>query len=53
MLLFSFKMTQKENVDSLLRLRHSRHRQTPNNLKRVKVHAIKRELPTSVLDCVM
>lgn len=28
----------------------TRHRQTPINLKRVKVHAIRRELPTSVLD---
>ena len=46
------KHTQKENVDNLLRLRHSRHRQTPYNLKRVKAHAIKRELSTSVLDCI-
>ena len=40
----------KENVDKLLRLRIPRHRQTPNHLKRVIVHAIWREPPTSVLD---
>ena len=43
------KYTQKENVDNLLRLRCSRYRQTPNVLKRVKAHAIKRELSTLVL----
>ena len=28
-----------KNVDDLLRLRHSRYRQTPNNLKRANAHA--------------
>ena len=36
-------------MDNLLRLRLLRYRQTPNVLKRVKAHAIKRELSTSVL----
>jgi len=42
-------MVQK-NVDYLLRLRLLRYRQTPSNLKRVKVHARRREPSTSVLD---
>ena len=46
----SFKYTQKENVDNLLRLRSLRHRQTPIYPKRVNVHAERRELSTSVLD---
>ena len=43
---------QKENVDNLLRLRLSRYRQTPCNLKRANAHAERRELSTSVLDYV-
>ena len=42
-------ITQKENVDNSLRLRHSRYRQTPILLKRVNAHAKRRELSTSVL----
>ena len=38
-----------KNVDILLRIRHLRHRQTPIYLKRVKAHAIKRELQLSFL----
>ena len=34
-----FRNNANKNVDSLLRLRHSRYRQTPNNLKRVNAHA--------------
>ena len=37
-------------MDNLLRLRHLRYRQTPMFLKRVKVHAIRREPSTSVLE---
>ena len=44
-----FEYIQKENVDHLLRLRHSRYRQTPYNLKRVKAHAIWRELQLQFL----
>ena len=36
-------------MDNLLRLRHLRYRQTPKLLKRVKAHAIRRELSTFVL----
>ena len=39
----------KKNVDYLLRLRLSRHRQTPFHLKRAKVHAIRRELQLQFL----
>ena len=42
-----------KNVDKLLRLRHSRHRQTPYNLKRVNAHAERRELSTSILDYII
>ena len=38
-------------MDNLLRLRFIRYRQTPCNLKRANVHAVRRELSTSVLDC--
>ena len=38
-------------MSNLLRLRYLRYRQTPNNLKRVKAHAIRREPSTFVLDC--
>ena len=34
------ELVQKENVDSLHRLRLLRYRQTPNNLKRANAHAI-------------
>ena len=44
-----FENIQKENVDNLLRLRSLRHRQTPILLKRVNVHALRRELSTSAL----
>ena len=41
-------------MDNLLRLRCSRYRQTPCNLKRVNAHAERRELSTSVLgDCYL
>ena len=50
MFLVITKLIQKENVDNLLRLRSLRHRQTPIYPKRVKAHAIRRELPTFVLD---
>ena len=40
-------------MDILLRLRNLRHRQTPCNLKRVKAHALRRELSTFVLDYVL
>ena len=36
-------------MDNLLRLRHSRYRQTPVFLKRVKAHAIQRELQLQFL----
>ena len=36
-------------MDKLLRLRHLRHRQTPIYLKRVKAHAIWRELQLQFL----
>ena len=39
-------------MDNLLRLRHSRHRQTPMFLKRVKAHAERREQFTSVLETI-
>lgn len=44
-----FEYIQKENVDNLLRLRLPRHRQTPHHLKRVKAHAIRRELQLQLL----
>ena len=43
------KRTEKENVSCLLRLRFLRYRQTPNNLKRVKAHALGREPSTLLL----
>ena len=39
---------KREQITSLTFLRY---RQTPNNLKRVKAHAIRREPSTFVLDC--
>ena len=41
--------TKIKNVDSLLRLRCPRYRQTPIVLKRANAHAERRELSTSVL----
>ena len=38
-----------KNVSKLLRLRYLRYRQTPNNLKRVKAHAERREPSTLLL----
>jgi len=38
-----------KNVSYLLRLRYSRYRQTPLQLKRVKAHAIRREPSTLLL----
>ena len=46
-------MDKIKNVSRLLRLRCSRYRQTPCNLKRVNAHAERRELSTSVLDYVL
>ena len=43
-------MNTHKKRGQLLRLRSLRHRQTPIYLKRVKAHAIRRELPTFVLD---
>ena len=40
---------QNKNVSKLLRLRILRYRQTPNNLKRVKAHAERREPSTLLL----
>ena len=45
----SVKMTQKENVSNLLRLRILRYWGKPYALKRVNAHAIRREPSTSVL----
>ena len=42
-------LTNIKNVDNLLRLRSIRYRQTPNVLKLVNAHAMRRELSTSVL----
>ena len=44
-----FEYIQKENVDNLLRLRSIWYRQTPMFLKRVKAHAIQRELQLQFL----
>ena len=41
--------TKNKNVSKLLRLRSFRYRQTPNNLKRVKAHAERREPSTLLL----
>ena len=49
MLLFPFKMIQKENVSSLLRLRILGYWGKPYALKRVNAHAERREPSTSVL----